>query len=43
MEEARRAIECGTFDAFRNRFLSEYRITNENVRRSQKEKWFQRR
>jgi queuine tRNA-ribosyltransferase len=42
MEEARHAIECKTFDAFRNRFLSEYRIANEGVRRSQKEKWLQR-
>jgi len=39
MEEARRAIVEGTFVVFRERFLSEYRITDEEVRRLQKEKW----
>lgn len=43
MEEARNAITDGTFDAFRERFLSEYRIADENVRRSQKEKWLRKR
>ena len=43
MEEARRAIAEGTFAAFRERFLSEYRITDEEVRRLQKEKWLRQR
>ena len=43
MEEARRAIVEGTFVVFRERFLSEYRITDEEVRRLQKEKWLRQR
>jgi len=43
MEDMRRAIVQGTFAAFRERFLSEYRIADEEVRRSQKEKWLRRR
>ena len=43
MQEARYAITAGTFDAFRKRFLSEYRITDEEVRRLQKEKWLRQR
>ncbi|MDA0988507.1 MAG: tRNA guanosine(34) transglycosylase Tgt [Chloroflexi bacterium] len=43
MEEARHAIAEGTFDAFSERFLSGYRIADENVRRSQKEKWLRKR
>jgi queuine tRNA-ribosyltransferase len=43
MEEARHAIVGGTFVAFRERFLSEYRTTDEEVRRLQKEKWLQQR
>ena len=43
MEDARRAIVEGAFAAFRDRFLSEYRTTDEAVRRSQKDKWLRRR
>ena len=38
MEETRRAIARGTFAAFKEHFLSEYGIVDENVRRSQKKK-----
>ena len=43
MEEARRAIVEGTFAAFGERFLSEYKTADEQVRRSQKEKWLRQR
>jgi queuine tRNA-ribosyltransferase len=43
MEDARRAIVEGAFAPFRDRFLSEYRTTDEAVRRSQKDKWLRRR
>jgi queuine tRNA-ribosyltransferase len=43
MEEARYAITKGTFTSFSERFLSGYRIADENVRRSQKEKWLRKR
>ena len=43
MEEARRAIVEGTFVVFREHFLSEYRITDEEVRRLNKEKWLRQR
>jgi len=33
------AIQQGTFAAFKNDFLSQYRITDEEVRLSQKQKW----
>ena len=39
MEDMRHAIVEGTFAAYRERFLNEYRTTDEEVRRSQKEKW----
>ena len=43
MEDVRRAIVEGVFATFRERFLGEYRTTDEEVRRSQKEKWLRRR
>ena len=41
MEEARRAITQGDFAAFGDGFLREYRAVDEEVRRSQKEKWLE--
>ncbi|MBF8268015.1 MAG: queuine tRNA-ribosyltransferase [Dehalococcoidia bacterium] len=41
MEEMRRAIAAGAFAPFRERFLSEYRVTDEEVRRFQKERWIE--
>jgi len=42
MEHSRNSILEGTFTAFRDNFLSEYRATDENVRLAQKEKWLRR-
>jgi queuine tRNA-ribosyltransferase len=39
MEEIRAAIEEGSFVAYRERFLAEYRPTDEVTRQAQKEKW----
>lgn len=39
MEKARCTILDGTFDYFKNDFLSNYQITNEQVRIEQKKKW----
>ncbi len=33
------AIQQGTFDAFKNDFLSQYQVTDEEVRLAQKQKW----
>ena len=41
MEEMRRAIREGSLAAFRERFLGEYRVVDEEVRRAQREKWLQ--
>ena len=42
MEEARGAIVEGRYAAFRDGFLARYRATDEDVRRTQKEKWLRR-
>ncbi len=42
MEEARAAIVEGRYAAFRDGFLARYRATDEDVRRTQKEKWLRR-
>ncbi len=42
MEEARSAIVEGRYGAFRDAFLARYRATDEDVRRTQKEKWLRR-
>jgi queuine tRNA-ribosyltransferase len=39
--QTRQAILKGTFDAFKNAFLENYKTTNEEVRLSQKQKWLQ--
>lgn len=39
IQDIRTAILDGVFDSFRRHFLSEYRITDEDVRISQKQKW----
>ncbi len=41
LEEARRAILDGVFGAFRDSFIGGYRTTDEEVRRSQKDKWLE--
>jgi len=33
------AIQQGTFAAFKNDFLSQYQVTDEEVRLAQKQKW----
>ena len=42
MEETRGAIVDGRYAAFRDGFLARYRATDEEVRRTQKEKWLRR-
>ena len=42
MEETRGAIVDGRYAAFRDGFLARYRATDEDVRRTQKEKWLRR-
>ena len=39
MKKIRSSINEGTFDSYKKEFLSDYQITNEQVRISQKEKW----
>lgn len=39
MERIREAIKCNTFADFKREFLSRYRVTNEEVRIAQKQKW----
>ncbi|HUZ78036.1 MAG TPA: tRNA guanosine(34) transglycosylase Tgt [Chloroflexota bacterium] len=39
MEEARAAIAAGSFARFRSAFLSDYQLTNQDVRRAQKARW----
>ena len=41
MRKIREAIIGGTFAAFRDRFLADYRTTNEQVRLEQKKKWLE--
>ncbi|MBI2856299.1 MAG: tRNA guanosine(34) transglycosylase Tgt, partial [Chloroflexi bacterium] len=41
MEAMRTAIREGRFAAFRERFLGEYRVADEEVRRVQKERWLE--
>jgi queuine tRNA-ribosyltransferase len=43
LEDIRRAIVAGAFAAFREHFLSEYRVADEEVRRLQRERWLRRR
>lgn len=40
-EQARRAILEGRFDDFKAGFLSDYRITDQDVRLAQKQKWIE--
>lgn len=42
MERARAAILAGNYDAFAGAFLGRYRITDESVRASQRERWLER-
>jgi len=42
MEEIRQHIAAGTFAAFREKFLAEYRLPDQTVRHEQKEKRRQR-
>jgi queuine tRNA-ribosyltransferase len=39
MQDIRTAILSGAFDSFRQQFMSDYRITDEEVRIAQKQKW----
>ncbi|MFC2020574.1 tRNA guanosine(34) transglycosylase Tgt [Chloroflexota bacterium] len=39
IKEIRRAILDSSFDSYKNKFLSDYRVTNEQVRLGQKQKW----
>ena len=41
MERARRAIRDGAFGEFRESFISGYKVTDEEVRRLQKDKWLE--
>ncbi len=41
MSKIREAIINGTFVTFRDKFLSEYRTTDEQVRLAQREKWLE--
>jgi queuine tRNA-ribosyltransferase len=41
VQSVRNSILDGTFDSFRAHFLSTYQTTNEEVRISQKQKWFE--
>lgn len=41
VQSVRNSILDGTFDAFRTQFLAIYQTTNEEVRISQKQKWFE--
>ena len=41
MEQSRRAIRDGAFGEFRESFIGGYRVTNEEVRRLQKDKWLE--
>ncbi len=41
MEDARLAIAEGSFGAFRDSFIGGYRATDEELRRSQKDKWLE--
>ncbi len=37
--EIRRAVLDGSFDSYKNKFLFDYKVTNEQVRLGQKQKW----
>jgi queuine tRNA-ribosyltransferase len=39
MQQTENAIQHGTFAAFKNDFLSQYQVTDEEVRLAQKQKW----
>ncbi len=39
MQKIEKAIQQGTFTTFKNDFLSQYQVTDEEVRLAQKEKW----
>jgi queuine tRNA-ribosyltransferase len=39
MQQIEAAIQQGTFTAFKNNFLSQYQVTDEEVRLAQKQKW----
>jgi hypothetical protein len=39
MQKIENAIQQGTFTAFKNDFLSQYQVTDEEVRLTQKQKW----
>ena len=39
MQRIRDAIQAGTFRDFKNRFVNQYQVTNEEVRLVQKQKW----
>ncbi|MFC1992163.1 tRNA guanosine(34) transglycosylase Tgt [Chloroflexota bacterium] len=41
IKEIRRAILDSAFDSYKNKFLSDYRVTDERVRLGQKQKWLQ--
>jgi queuine tRNA-ribosyltransferase len=41
VQDVRNSILGGTFDTFRNQFLSTYKTTDEQTRISQKQKWFE--
>jgi queuine tRNA-ribosyltransferase len=41
VQDVRNSILDGTFDIFRNQFLSTYKTTDEQTRISQKQKWFE--